>query len=444
MMFSPAKSLLLLACLAALVGCDSRSEKRTTLAQKLANPALKDSYRAPVLSAEVSEVWSPENVILECAAGTCPAQVGLLIFVQPSRPGFVNVNRCTAFLIRSDAIMSNSHCDYSNNREGFFVTQMKGANHFRRIKNVSFRKFTAGVGESHSGRPDAAIFELESALPLQPLQLAKAGDPHPEQLVAYVVNDGAAAKPGEPTQSYILERRECQLRRHEFIFPFDVDENPDVLMAFGCKTQGGNSGSPLFAKGSWRVEAVYFGSQDPAEVAILTRKNSGREPFHFEKDWVYMATNVRCLELPGYLPSECLEVTPQQANARFNRLVESTLAGFQTRRAGLKGNAFELVGNTPPTTSYEIFYRPKCVRSEARELDYIFEVAELSFSRWAEPIVTFSSEQVAHAKILRRKGREATVQVDWPNYSGRLKYPQNDVRKAWGSRFSIELERCSS
>ncbi|MGZ3724106.1 MAG: hypothetical protein ACXVA9_14280, partial [Bdellovibrionales bacterium] len=67
--------------------------------------------------------WLPNQVSLTCALSACPPQVGVLIFATPTTDAKVDIWRCTAFLIDGDKIMSNGHCDLSDQAEGYFVTR---------------------------------------------------------------------------------------------------------------------------------------------------------------------------------------------------------------------------------------------------------------------------------------------------------------------------------
>jgi hypothetical protein len=256
--------------------------------------------------------WTPANVEITCAQGTdCPPQAGLLIFVAPAVKGRHSVHKCTAFLTAPAQIMSNGHCDFSKNSTGYFVTALSapGGRQIRKVVSVQAKKYTqhSKGPELDSGRPDAAVFNLDSPLSLAPLQLANLRDPQYQHLVGFVLNS-------ETNEKYSLVRIDCTVRRHEALFPFNPSENPDVLTAFNCFARRGNSGGPLFAPDSWKVQAIVQGGGDPSKLASQVLAEFNRPLHVYERHWTIKATNVRCLDAP---PGVCTKASLEETAARF-------------------------------------------------------------------------------------------------------------------------------
>src|ERR1700758_830778 len=53
--------------------------------------------------------WTPEAVRVQCTSKDCPDGIGAVVYAQ-NVGGAYRLQRCTATLIDSDHIMTNSHC----------------------------------------------------------------------------------------------------------------------------------------------------------------------------------------------------------------------------------------------------------------------------------------------------------------------------------------------
>lgn len=263
--------------------------------------------------------WVAQKSELACAPGiSCPPQVGVLLFVFPLRGNTYPIKKCTAFVIGQQRIASNGHCDYTGRAQGYFITAQP-TRQVRKIIEVSAKAFTPSAdGETESGRPDFAFFELDRPVGVRPLEFASVNDPLYDKLIGFVVN-GTGNK-------FVIERVECAARRHESYFPFDLGENPDVLTIFGCATRKGNSGAPFFAAGSGKVEAINQGVSDPEAIARRVREVERRQPFNYERHWIVKATNARCLYAPK---GACTVADHETANRRF---VEMQRRAWAARR----------------------------------------------------------------------------------------------------------------
>lgn len=263
--------------------------------------------------------WTPANVDLRCAPGqTCPAQVGLLIFVEPPVKGVHATHRCTAFQISQTQIMSNGHCDFLKRGTGYFVTSAgaPGGKQMRKITSVATKVFSPLINpeaeDDDGGRPDLAVFNLDSPIAQPGLQLAGLNDPAYSELIGYGIDKVDKEK-------YVINVISCPVRRHEAIFPFDFSEKPDVMTMVKCFAKKGNSGGPLLAPGSQKVQAVIQAGQDPNLLAQKVQKKFDRGLFVYENHWSLRASNVRCFNEPA---GSCLQATEELSKARFKAMQE--------------------------------------------------------------------------------------------------------------------------
>ncbi len=273
------------------------------------NSSGKGAAAAPPLVTD----WVPEKIEIRCAKDiTCPPQVGLLIFVFPEVEGVHKIRKCTAFQTAAKQIMSNGHCDFSVEAQGYFITALTSpvGRQVRKVTRVIAKKFTphrnAARPDLDSGRPDAATFELDAPVRQTPLALAALNDPPYEKLIGFVLNPA-------PNNNYVIDRVDCDVRRHEAFFPYNLGDNPDVLTVYNCATRKGNSGGPLFAPGSAKVQAIGQGSGDPSE----TQRRLNRPLRNFETHWSVKATNARCLDAPADV---CKQVDESGHSSRFTEL----------------------------------------------------------------------------------------------------------------------------
>ena len=261
--------------------------------------------------------WVPEKIKIRCAKDiTCPPQVGLLIFVFPEAEGVHKIRKCTAFQMGPMQIMSNGHCDFSAQAQGYFITALTSpvGRQVRKITRLIAKKFTPHRNTARpdldSGRPDVATFELDEPIPQTSLALATLNDPPFQKLVGFVLNPA-------PNNHFVIDRVDCDVRRHEAFFPYNFSDNPDVLTVYNCATRKGNSGGPFFAPGSAKVQAIGSGSSDPAD----NQRRLNRPLRNFENHGSVRATHARCLEAPS---GACTQVDENSHSSRFTELQRKT------------------------------------------------------------------------------------------------------------------------
>ena len=441
-------------------GCQPNPPSRTPEERAALGPDNSRSIRPQVqipkeyLPPSSSE---PTQIPVKCAANQCPNQVGLVLFYlnEVSHSGKRAAKRCTGSLVAPDLVLSNGHCDQTQKGEGYFITQDGQS---RRITGVIFKEFTpAGKNkagsELSSGRPDAALYRLEKPVDnIVPLQIATGKQPLFTELTAYVINTNPRGK------GYIVESVTCPVRRHGALWPYDLAESPDVILGFQCKTQAGNSGAPMFAAGSDAIQALYFGFGDPVALASA----SNRPLYNFEKHWVALATNLRCLDLPG-MPSRvrCQRADSAENVRRFETTQESTYEKLNNRPIpNADQYPFEFESLLYPLAydsasvdrGYEILYFPKCRKSDGAVSEVVFpqEYVVITFDQWGEVLTESREMRVTTAKVLKQMGKVHRLSTSWqPAFDRFLKSEKNPTpdldhpRRKFGSRFSIDLPLCS-
>jgi len=326
---------------ALLAGCAADKSKRTYGEDSGGKVSTQGPSGPPPPASETD--WISEKAELRCASNvSCPIQVGLLLFVFPGRNEaggrkHYPIRKCTAFLVGATHVMSNGHCDNFSRAQGYFITAMNapGGRQIRKITGVAAKHHTQHPTDPDldSGRPDSATFSLSAPIEMQPLALAGLHEPYYNKLHGFVVNSGVGA------DQFVIDQIDCDVRRHEASFPYDLGEHPDVLTIFNCATKRGNSGGPFFAAGSKNVQAINQGAGDPANLAQLVRRRHNRELHNYENRWTVRATNARCLLAP---PGSCTVADQETSNQRFLQMQNRA---FQARRAPLQFNEWAEVIN---------------------------------------------------------------------------------------------------
>lgn len=414
-------------------------------------------HTTPFATTEDDENWVPDFQI-ECAEKKCPKQVGMLAFLVRTENGSIGSRRCTAFLIAPDRIMSNGHCDFSAERVGYFITQrIDGQKIQRKVVGLVHKTHNAAAINLEQGRSgvsgeiDVAVFQLESEISadkITPFTLAQGPGSELEKLYAYVINEGS-----EPNH-FKMELRACELIRHESIFPFSWKENPDVGWSFNCRTQGGNSGSPMLtAPDSLVVEAIHVGSVSLEEQIELTRAAYGREPYIYERHATEHFVNVRCVALPDHPTPDCVRASDVEIRKRFDGHQQSKFAEINERK--VPGHEREQFLFTPfsyqqnsvePDYEFEIFYVPNC-RLSPQAPDQVpikIEQLKLIFDEWAR--IEFQSVQVrtATAKVLPQSQDDVFVlETVWPAPLSQIHaFAGKDLREQWAKTFNVAIPFC--
>jgi|GEM_PF-5285506 len=405
----------------------------------------------PAFKPEVAQVsldWQPTETEVKCAADKCPLQVGALIFASAPQGNSIPIHRCTAFLVSSDTIMSNGHCDHFGKDKGFFVSQaINGKKEVREITGVLYKRYTPDrKGEKYnSGRPDVALFSLSGPIRgIPPLQLASAAQITFTKLIVFAIMNS-------PSENKLtIEKQDCVVRRHESEFPFAILEAPDMIHSFDCRLPRGASGSPMFAPGSEEVQAVHAGGTDPEQRAKDVREKLKRELLPYEKHWSSVATNVRCLDLPGAKPITCTVTDEATIAKRFHDAQSLEIEKLRARRISpanstvqSRASLYQL--HPPEELRFEVVYTPECRRSPEPpvEVPFVFEQAKIQFDEWAVPRIQSLSQSTVNAGVKSSAGNVVELDLAWPAPAGNYTHPNLDLRKTWGTRFRVDLPHCT-
>jgi len=404
-----------------------------------------------VVSAEVphstaTNDWRPDGVVLTCGLKSCPPQIGVVIFAGPgATSNQYEIYRCTGFLIDSDKIMTNGHCDNFDSATGYFITRTDMPQKaIRKITGRVFKDFTPNPQnpELLSGHPDVAVFQLESAVGIPPLHLAQGPARSYSTLTAIVAN----SVPGKDALTMAIGQRDCTIHRNEAEFPFDLGELPDILTAYDCAAEKGNSGSPMFSEGSTDVEAILQGSKDLPDTIKATRASEGRDLFPYEAHDTIEGTNLRCVNYPKATANHCTIVTNDEIEKRFTAVVQSAIDGLEKPQTGFKSYVFQLKSTLPsPEEELEKFDYPTCaVTPVGSSVNFPEEVVRMDFDAWAEPQFTVLKNVQSTGAVTQKFTNAVNLKMNWAPAPGTYLFPSNDPRTQLGNSFSIALPPCSS
>ncbi len=358
----------------------------------------------------------------------------------------MSLQRCTAFLIAPDQIVTNGHCDFSATHAGFFLLRgQDGATVVRRVQGVLNKVYTENQVQKGktSGRPDVLVLQLDKAFDdLEPLRLDTRSPIAFGTLTAYVTNEVA----GNQGTEYLIEARACTFRRHEALQPFDASESPDIFTAFDCTIIGGNSGSPMLGTNGL-VQAVLQAGDDPMA-------STSPPALSFERHRTAMATSVRCLDFLGGNSSKCIVADQAELDRRFTATQQQTfsnLSSLEISDASSYATGFAIFPYQlkTPTKSFvyqfEVAYLPNCRRGdgELSQLVYPNRHVKVQFDEWAVPSLVTVEQSLSPAAVMRLQGDIYEVRAAWKPAFGEYLQPELDPRKQLGERFNVALPVCT-
>ena len=434
------------------LGCGSKtapeSEAGPTTFSQLKPSRMPEQQRLSSALAEVDDDLEriPRQTELRCAAKDCPPQVGLLLFIIGN-----NIKRCTATLIAEDQIITTGHCDFFP-QPGYFLLGRGEAKQYRRIESRLYKRLTPTKDGSEARAPAVAVYRLESAIEgVAPMPVATKSSAFPKarQLIGYVVNaDG-------DYHHYRIDLVRCTVRRHESLFPYDLNESPDLIYGFDCPLARGNSGPPFLAPGHPELQAVFQGLVDPADIE-KEKRSQGRGLLPLEAHWIMTSTTVRCLQWPGHpAASDCTRVTDEESNRRFFAAQQAAYGAISKREApgadsspvAYKPYSFELKPSSAAAVDkhFEVLYWPSCqwANEDLQGFAIPSEWLQMSYDAWAVPTFKSLSSRQSPVSIVSWYGKTATLQVQWAQAFGAMLNPDQDPRAQFGSRFPIDLPQCS-
>ena len=415
------------------------SPGKPVLAQNPAPPGA--DIEVPV--SVVKNDWEPTNINIFCGSKRCPEGVGVLLFAGKRTATSIPVVRCTAFLIQSDRIVSNGHCDHFSTQTGYFLLRGRaGKTVVRHISGVLYKAFTENPKDSRktSGRPDVLVLQLDKPIEgVDPMPLNTVAATPFEPLTAYVSNE----KPTDHGMDYVIEERVCNYHRHEAYLPFAAAESPDVLRAFDCDIVGGNSGSPLVGSSGLVEAIVQAGEAAPG----------GDPRMEYEKHQTMTGTNLRCLDFLGGNSQACLVADEVEINRRFaeaqkqawGQLEKLEVPDPATYETGFEAYAFQLKTAAGDFHyQFEVIYKPSCRKGgELSKMIFPSRHLKMTFDEWAVPGFTALELRSSPATVTAHQGDLYEVEVAWAYPFLEHMKPELDLRRRFGPRFSIALPPCA-
>jgi hypothetical protein len=253
---------LVLALLTALSACGKKSESF---------PASTSTF-AYATSTEALNAVKTWKVSCEDAQN-CPDNVGQLLIKDDN-----NVTVCTASLVDTDTILTNSHCLKSAQgaqtdfqklcQEGISLRFPDNSKSGAQTAHCASVIIKSSLQEGQTNHPDFALLKLTEPLTRTPIQVSRAGlsDQTPVQIFKV---DPVAAGRGT------LKVASCQIALSTYLLPGLTTPDMPIEVMKGCHVWYGNSGAPI-ADASGNLLGILhagFESHQDDQVTQLSQKN---------------------------------------------------------------------------------------------------------------------------------------------------------------------------
>lgn len=331
-----------------------------------------------------------EEAKLKCQ-GDCPENVGLFLATRPN-----SVLTCTAFLIESDIVATNSHClprvvkdlpDLCSSTIQFIFPKSKSHSEER----ISCKEILGFSERPNAVSPDLALIRLEKKTNRNPMLISKSGI-QPEQMhKAWKVNPGPGAS-GE------LIQQDCKMVTKNYRLPLFENRFSKVFVAGDCPSLPGNSGAPLInadgaAVGIFQADLPFSELQIKAWSKYLLPGESFSP--------LAMGTNLICLESnsPFVWNSACDPIDEES-------IVRPRIADFsfdkEKEKTSVEETHFEWQSiEKTKTLEREERFEPRCYRvalEEEKEFSTPIVLAKLYFNRYMQVFPKY--ERVGEEKII--------------------------------------------
>lgn len=235
---------------------------------------------------------------------TCSPSVAMLAIAMKE-----GVSRCTAFLVASDILLTNSHCVPADLRDNASSLESRVFAYFPETKSnaaasvevdhvISASRIDENPKSSlYSTLPDYSFLRLKKSIFRPKMVLSYAGLEPDTAVTVFKMN------PSKYAYSATLVTKTCQTARSNSLLRNYVSGQVSIVSLVDCDVIQGNSGSPVLTSDG-RVAAVIFaGSIKPGYY--YSSKNG--EEIRFSN--MARATNLACVAPPWApsrsLPSDC-------------------------------------------------------------------------------------------------------------------------------------------
>lgn len=381
--------------------------------------------------------WTPDQMSIVCGEESCPDAVGLVVFPGAATRNGILIDRCTAFATGPREIRTAAHCDKTGQRTGYFLRVGRPITEpAKRIVRLIERKYVppknAKPGSDRaSGFPDYATYEIDSDLDgITPLTVAAANDLRTKISYLYVTRPiiPASTKFRQGLE-FEVKRLQCAHRKDPKLYPFEAKEEVDVVYAFDCHPQPGDSGAPLISLATGHVEGSSIGEFEDEKMQAA---GSAISNFRcFQSSCVHNDSSTRAdriLKTYQKLVDSLANVRPRLGDPAVN---------YQTVR-------LQLIDKNP--VKYEVIFIPKCRRDSTtpKEVVLPYELLAISDNGLGDNVWKRLQYTQIKAAVERQDGDRFQVNVgQWPADFEELLRSESHPRVRWGTRFSIDLPICA-
>lgn len=386
---------------------------------------------------KVSDGWRPEQVTITCPTGDCPQGIGVLVFLKTTDYGWYRVrsmSRCTATLISSTSVLTNSHCGRMENGydEAYFIANRPGGSpQVARVGALVFDHSTRSIGIDR----DISIFNLNVAMAAAPRSISRHIPEHMEEMVAFVINEGYSSD----HTAFVLDKRVCRTEKRVSLYAAGVDDKKVGLALFDCDIQRGNSGSGVYTKDDFThiqalLNSVYaYSSAAGNTIGRLRALFIDEGPAYLSGQHA-MAERIHCLDVPGFpAPLEKCAMADlkktvgdpfrEAVKKEAERWLSSRAAGGDvqwTLEAFAGEIGFSLLG--PAKQGAVLVPRPVCLNGNGGRIN--LEISYLQLGLQKDGLAVTRAHKTDRKEMrLARKGPEVKVSVssardDFYSYRG--------------------------